>query len=486
MTPTAEQLTCIEAARETRDNLLITALAGAAKTTTLVLIAEALPATPILCLAFNKSIALEMAERLPSNCKSSTLNALGHGIWSGMVGKRLQLSAKKAYFLTREALGNLPKAQATELWKGFKEILVTVKLAKSSGYVPPAACKAFAQSKPLSLISEEDFFANCEYRLSSAEQRLVNTILTTSISEAFEGRIDFDDQIYMPTCFRAIFPLHPLVLVDEAQDLSVLNHAFLRKLARKRLIAVGDPCQAIYGFRGAHGDSMGILATAFSMTRLSLTTSFRCPEAIVDHVQERAPDMRAWTRNPTLGHVTTLPEWSFDDLPTSSVVICRNNAPLYRMAIALLQAGRAPKLANGGLGKTLLILLHKLGPPNMERETAIGEVMRWEQARLSRSRDSRGVQDQAECLRVFLNATESLGQALAFATSLFNHEGAVQLMTGHKAKGLEFPRVFFLDEYLVSEEGQDPNLRYVICTRTKDELIYINTKQCKNMGGKLN
>ena len=65
-TPTQEQLDIIAAATDTSDNLIISALAGAAKTSTLELIANALPDVNIITLAFNKAIAEEMKSRLPS------------------------------------------------------------------------------------------------------------------------------------------------------------------------------------------------------------------------------------------------------------------------------------------------------------------------------------------------------------------------------------------------------------------------------------
>ena len=70
--------------------------------------------------------------------------------------------------------------------------------------------------------------------------------MTESVNRALQAAIDFDDQIYMPTIFPCTFDRYPLVMVDEAQDLSLLNHAMLRKITkRSRLVAVGDPCQAI-------------------------------------------------------------------------------------------------------------------------------------------------------------------------------------------------------------------------------------------------
>jgi F-box protein 18 (helicase) len=87
MTPTPEQAAIIEAARDTKENLLINALAGAAKTSTLVMIAQALPVGPILSLAFNKRIAEEMKKRLPGHVDCRTLNAIGHRVWAAAVGK---------------------------------------------------------------------------------------------------------------------------------------------------------------------------------------------------------------------------------------------------------------------------------------------------------------------------------------------------------------------------------------------------------------
>jgi hypothetical protein len=57
---TDEQITIIEAVLQTKDNILINALAGAAKTTTLEFICKYKTGIPILSLAFNKRIAEEM------------------------------------------------------------------------------------------------------------------------------------------------------------------------------------------------------------------------------------------------------------------------------------------------------------------------------------------------------------------------------------------------------------------------------------------
>ena len=78
--PTDEQKAIVELAKNSTNNILINALAGAAKTTTLELITKAIQGIPILSLAFNKKIMLEMEKRLPSHVKSATLNSVGHRV----------------------------------------------------------------------------------------------------------------------------------------------------------------------------------------------------------------------------------------------------------------------------------------------------------------------------------------------------------------------------------------------------------------------
>jgi len=470
-TPTAEQQTIITAAQTTDDNMLISALAGAAKTSTLVLIAEALPKVEMLCLAFNKRIAVEMQERLPANCEAMTLNSLGHRAWSDSIGRRLIVDTKKNYNVLKKQIEKLSDADKSEAWDLFAETLRAIAFAKSCGYVPDGK---FERNKRL--MNDDKFFAHMEDAPTVVQEKLIRAVMTESIKRAFEGEIDFDDQILMPTVFSASFPRFPLVLIDEAQDLSALNHAMLRKLARKRLIAVGDECQAIYGFRGAHEDSMQLLKQEFSMKEYILSISFRCPKSVVNEALWRAPHMKypEWAVE---GSVSRTESWNAKNLPESAVIICRNNAPLFATAIKLLKNNRYPKLMGNDIGKTLVKIMKKFGDSNMDKDAVHGALDLWVEERLRRSRDEDKVYDQAACMAIFIDQAEDLGGAIAYAEHLFNMSGPIQLMTGHKAKGLEFDDVYFLDEYLVRNRGQDLNLRYVIITRAMQTLTYINSDQ---------
>lgn len=464
--PTPEQLAIVEAAQSTTDNLIITALAGAAKTTTLRLIAEALPKTPILCLAFNKKIATEMQERLPPNTKAMTLNGLGHRAWMSR-GKRLTLDTEKTMRLIKAEMSSLTSADQGEVWASMSEILQCLRWMKVDGAIPPGV----EGGRPL--VSLDLFFDLYDDVFEPWAQDFMARVLTASINEALNGIIDFDDQIYMPTLWPAAFDPYPLVLVDESQDLSAINHAMLKKIVKKRLIAVGDPNQSIYGFRGAEANSMSKLRNTFNMTELSLTTSFRCPRSVVREARWRAPKMLYpdWAVE---GEVRTLPTWTEADIPDDAAVLCRNNAPLFSAAIKLLRAKRLPQLSQVDIGKKLVKIMGKLGPKSLPTADALLALETWAEAEKKKVKSPGRVYDQSECIAIFLHETETLGDAIAFLESVLARPGSIKLLTVHKSKGLEFDDVFILDRRLIHlDDDQDRNLLYVAQTRAKSRLTYI-------------
>ena len=476
-TLTDEQTAIVSAATDTPDNLLVTALAGAAKTSTLVFIAEALnearPNSEILCLAFNKKIAVEMAERLPANCKSMTLNSLGYRTWANSLGKsRLTVDFKKGFTLMSEVIEEQSRADKDGLYKQMGELMRIVSFGKACGYMPTGQWED--RAKPL--MDDSDFFAHLPQKLTALERDVVREVTIRSIKQALKGICDFDDQLYMPTIFGGAFPLFKLTLVDEAQDLSALNHAMLRKIVgKRRLIAVGDRCQAIYGFRGAHEDGMVELKEKFSMKELSLTISFRCAAAIVKHAQWRAPLMRApaWAAE---GSVDTLATWGAANLAEDAAVICRNNAPLFSLAVKLLKAGRPAELGGKDIVTMITKIMSKFGDSKMGKQDVLDNIDAW----LAKEKDKSkryihaSLEDRADCMRIFATQGEQLGDMLHYARHLAELHSPLKLLTGHKSKGLEFDTVYFLNSSIIGSEGQDPNVRYVIQTRAKTNLTYIN------------
>lgn len=474
LTPTHEQQAIIEAAKSTKDNLLINALAGAAKTSTLVMIAHALPGTPTLSLAFNKRIATEMADRLPGHVMCKTLNAIGHGVWAQASAKRLTLNTRKSYEILKAIVDGLSRREKGEAYESFSETLKLIGKAKLAGYIPERC------SLGRRLVSCEEFWQDLEDEDLIEQKELVDAALIEGIAQSYKGIIDFDDQIYMPTLFGGTFPKFPLVLVDEAQDLSAINHAMLEKLVVNRLIAVGDPFQSIYAFRGAMSTSMATLRERFIMKEMNLSISFRCPRSIVERARTRAPHMQ-WPSWAEEGAVNAPTEWSSHDILDNSAVICRNNAPLFRLAFNLIRAGRGVTVVGSDIGPSLIKALKKLGPEDMTYEQANKAIDTWETERLRKAKGKAATKDKAECLRVFLSVGQSLAGAIAYAESIFKSAGPIQLLSGHKSKGLEWDHVFHLDPSRIpspyaesaDEEEQELNVRYVIETRAKKSLTLI-------------
>lgn len=470
MTPTDEQRACIDAALSTGDNLLIRALAGASKTTTLVWMAEALKGKSILCLAFNVRIVKTMTERLPAGTVCKTFNGLGHGVW-GECNGRVSIDTSKVYKIVSKMINALERKEKDRAWKSFADIMKTVELGKAYGWLPETV-----KRKGL-FESDNDFFDSLDEEPSALERMLIHDATMVSLDQCLKERVfDFSDQILMSTLYPCLFPRYDVVLVDEAQDLSPLNHAMLKKLCVKsRLIAVGDEHQAIYGFRGAAENGMDALARAFSMKELTLSTSFRCPKSVVAESFWRTPHMRwpDWAKD---GEVRTLQDWNATTVPDGGAILCRNNAPLFGIAIKLLKNGRYPQLIGNDIGKYLLKVMAKFGDKSMRKDDVLAAIERWRAEKLAKARNAGKVHDQALCLQIFAQQGDTLGDMMAYAQYLFDSQGPIQLCTVHKAKGLEYDHVYILDKELMDRSrDQDANVEYVAITRAKETLTYVKS-----------
>lgn len=467
MEPTPEQISVLDLLKSTKSNILIQALAGTGKTTTLELIQATPKVGPVICLAFNKRIAETMEKRFLSTTTVRTFNGLGHRVWAKAVGKA-NLNPKKTQDHLSTIIDGLKGDDRREVREKYMDIVGGVNLAKSLGYVPEGK---FDHAKRL--LSTGEFHASLEERPSSLVREIIDGLLTSSIKSAYEGSIDFNDQIYMPSLFGGTFPNFPLTLVDEAQDLSPTNHAMLDKLAKNRICAVGDPWQSIYGFRGAVQSGMEKLKQKFSMEPRTISVSFRCPKTIVEAVHWRVPDFK-WAR--TGGHYESLPELDGSTIPEDATILCRNNAPLFRIAFDLLAHKRPVKVNGSEIGPRLIRLMQRIGHDNDTQKMFLSKIEAWKDEKLGSTQSASTIWDQYECMKLFARHGNSVSQAVAYAEHLFAQQGTITLMTGHKAKGGEWDTVYHLDPWLIGDSEQEKNLRYVISTRAKENLFEIDSK----------
>jgi DNA helicase II / ATP-dependent DNA helicase PcrA len=503
LVPTDEQAAIIKAAAS-GSNLMVTAYAGCAKTSTLCMIAQGIPPKPALALAFNKKIQKELALRFPDFFTVKTLNGLGHMAWGRAIGRRCQIDEKKLGNLVTDQLKLHGMGTTQEEWNTIRQL---VSSAMNNGLVP-AHFKMFTGLLPDTDNAwetlAEDLFEPCTKPMIEVARQ----VLVESCKLSFQGILSFDDQIYMSALFGGVFPRFPLVMVDEAQDLSPLNHIQVQRCAAEQLIVVGDPKQAIYSFRGADSASMSKLRKLRQdWIDLPLTRTFRCPKTIVSRQQEHAPGFRAAETNllgrvlPFLNLKALNQTWSWADvvLPPGKncAILCRNNAPLLGMAFKLLRQRVGCYMIGRDIGKSLIALSRKIMPLNdIPAEICINLINDWASSErsiaLANGNDGKvaAIVDRQECLLAVLDSGCANSQELREQLQLlFSREGGqVALSTGHKAKGLEWDIVIHLDPWRIPTrhakaalaEGnpipmeQELNLRYVIETRAKDTLLMYN------------
>jgi len=136
-------------------------------------------------------------------------------------------------------------------------------------------------------------------------------------------------------------------------------------------------------------------------------------------------------------------------------------------------------VAGSEIGPKLIRLLQKLGDENDNTEALCAKIDAWREAKLAKANAPKSIEDMGACLKIFAGFGANLAQAVAYAEYLFKQQGTIKLSTGHKAKGLEWDEVYVLDEWLCDKDEQDLNLRYVMATRAKQSLRYINSQQIK-------
>lgn len=279
-TPSPEQHAIFSAIGSGTGNLIIEAVAGSGKTTTII---ESLkyinPSKSVLYLAFNKSIADELESRVPSNVKAATFHRLGLAALKKLPNFKPKIDQWKVSDILRSFLD----AKDFELYGKFCSRLVSF----AKGAMGIGTIEEDVESLWLSVIESHEMFLDedegADYNTGIKHSR---EALKRSIAD--NTKIDFDDMLYLPLLKRAPFATYDYLFVDEAQDTNAIQRTILAKSIRpsSRLIAVGDPSQAIYGFRGADGDAMNLLAEKFKCQSLPLSVSHRCASRIVEEAQK--------------------------------------------------------------------------------------------------------------------------------------------------------------------------------------------------------
>ena len=489
-------------------NAIIEAVAGSGKTTTIVECTQRIPrGKTCIMLAFNKTIADELKSR---GVNARTFHSL---TYNPVMGSRK----------TNNVETNKLRMLAKQIFTSDQAFVYGAFMGKLVGLARNAGIGCLIKDTETAwydLVDHHDLELENERGNLHEAVELSRELLDESNRSNY---VDFDDMLYLAVKDGIVLPKFDYVFVDEAQDTNAIQRAIIRKICTQesRVIFVGDPAQAIYGFRGADSDSMGLLAEEFDCENLPLTISYRCPTSVIKEAHkyvkhiEAAPDAPAGN----VYHVKSLsqvllntaalcagtsteatPETPEDRCFTPrDLVVCRTTKPLIALAFKAMRQRVPVKIMGREIGQGLKTLIGKMRANDVDdlvvklEAWAAREIDKAIAKQLDAKVDQ--LQDKLDAILCLVEGLpedrRTIDDLLECLESLFNNNvQALTLSTIHKAKGMEADRVWWLNSSLCPskwakqewQKKQELNLCYVAVTRAKSALLYIEDGSGKKRG----
>ncbi|NJM00643.1 MAG: ATP-dependent helicase, partial [Synechococcaceae cyanobacterium SM2_3_2] len=291
------------------------------------------------------------------------------------------------------------------------------------------------------------------------------------------------------------------MLVDEAQDLSRAQLDLVLKLPSDtgRMVFVGDPQQAIFGFAGSDDQSWTRIQEAIYPTHFPLSITYRCPQSHVRLAKNLVPQIEAKDDAPK-GEIHVIPPQDIKKTTQpGDLILCRFTAPLVGLCLKLvIHHGIPAKVRGRDIGSLLTALVKEVSTQfprsfisDLEEYVGI-QTERYEQE--GRDAAIESLNDRANalkaCFDVFGRTHTSIPDFCQQIETLFDDEAPLSqhviLATIHRAKGDEADRVFLLKSdampatFLAEKEWQiqqERNLLYVALTRSKGSLYLVPIPQ---------
>ena len=300
--------------------------------------------------------------------------------------------------------------------------------------------------------------------------------------------IDFDDMIWLPLMLNMPLPEFDTLFVDEAQDFNEMQRELIsRCVGNGRCIIVGDPNQAIYGFRGADSNSMDIFVERLKqgdkeIKHFSLSLTWRCPKKVVSEANRYVTNFSC----PSTADDGMVVENAPFNPQEGDMVLCRYNAPLVSAFYDLILQGKSAYVLGRDMTKGLINGVRKITKnDNMGAEEfrdLLIQDFRFTYDKLvsaGKVNQANNLEDKFECLRIFSTMATTVGGIVSEIKRVFdnNDKGEIMLSTVHKAKGLEADNVYILaTERMPHPKATNPreerNICYVAITRAKKNLFY--------------
>lgn len=497
-------------------DLELVAGAGTGKTTLLALLTWYLYRTresmTIGAFAFNKAIATELKGRLSPNTDSRSTHSYGKmcvdaiHAGDGNRGKARVDQNKNDHILDKylpmprfsQSMTPAERAERNEI-RSKRAVIKTFvghlkSLALDSDEVSYEVLEQIIKTHGIDI---PDWISLSQIRIVAA--KVLDDSETTSV-------IDFDDMLWIPALHmkrvmlglrnKYEFPEYDVVLGDEAQDWNLCQHylmmlaaGYARKGKVGRIVYVGDPLQAIYGFRGADFHSMQNFKSMLehrgrTVRSLPLMLTRRCPKAIVKLANQVAPALTALPDAPEgeIEVITNLPWDQIKEAPHDWMISCRTNAPLISLAYEFIERRIPVHIQGREFGESLLTMIETSGADTCEQLAGYAQDKSGRES--LKESPNLILLDKLDCLIKLANSLDNVDQIIKTIQELFNDADQGVLLTSiHKCKGLERrfvvcfpphpPHMMAIKTGSKMAIEQEDHLWYVQVTRTKEKLFII-------------
>lgn len=491
--PSAYQQAIIDWLITGTGNAIVDAKAGSGKTSTLCMLADCISREGMRAafLAFNRPIADELKRRLPSHVLAATWHSVSRNALIRMPqfapykNDKNWVQINKVHSILDSMHSQYMDAELYR--KGVKQL---VGLMKANAMLPDVP-----KTELISLIEKYDIEFDPEEDDSGIAQGIEMARDALQRNNEQLHVIDFDDMLYFAAIMGAPLDKYSHVFLDEAQDTNKVQRVLLARMTSpaSRIIAVGDPYQAIYGFRGADSSAMDNIATEFACITFPLSISYRCPRKVIAMAQRIVPTIEARENAPE-GQVKQLAMMELANFTSLDMVLCRNTAPLITLAFKFLRAHKPVKVMGRDIGEQLVGLIQKMRAATLEE---LGDKLdEYTQAEVKKALNKRQeskaerLTDQHDSIIAIIeglpHGENTVYDVIAVIRKLFTDEdnhGRTTLTTIHRAKGMEAHNVYILDGHLMPSKFakqpwqmvQEQNLKYVAVTRALDSLFFIES-----------
>ena len=439
----------------------VTAYAGTGKTSSLVAWAEAHQAMRALYVAFNKSVQVEARARFPRSVTSVTGHALAWRNQGALYRDKLVSNVKPAELVQAGLIRRVPFGMdalwADVVWRTVQAFLASADETVLAKHVPLSPMDwqgPFAWADPHRAVVDAN---RVWQRMQDPHDRQVGMV--------------HDGYLKLFVLSQPRLP-YDVILFDEAQDANPVLLQLMQQQKHARQLFVGDPLQAIYGWRGAVNAMAGIQPDQ----DLRLTASFR----FGPHIAAWATAMLQWFDGGLpplrgLGSQTGQVYRGIGSPPATFVA--RSNARLFAEAVGWLD--RLPNATLSWVGGIDGYRLDWLADTaRLYQQESPGLPF------LKLFPDFDSLKDYADTVEDVewqgrCRAVERWGNRLPSlihrvrAASRDTGAAPIHLATIHKAKGLEWPHVVVLDDLapLTADlTDEDHHLWYVAMTRATERL----------------